>query len=155
MNNENFGIAYGGGLVRNKKVSKGELLSFGTGIKGWDNERSLNNDVFSLSSDGKKITLKRNAMLQMDGMFSNSMVRRDGTYCYLNIKVNGKFLARLAGLSGDIGWENDISFTNRFTFQKGDVIELEADTNYPDVFYNYGVDFIRIQELGKESWFWE
>ena len=34
MNNENFGIAYGGGLVRNKKVSKGELLSFGTGIKG-------------------------------------------------------------------------------------------------------------------------
>lgn len=154
MNTENFGMTWAGGLQKNATMKTGMLIPWGTGIRGWDNERSLENDVFEMGIDNKTLTLKRDAILQIDGMFTAHLDKGE-YYVYLNLKLNGKRDKRLSGVAGSLSWRNDVAFTNRLILHEGDKLELELETNYPNTAYAFGVDFIRFQELGKESWFWE
>lgn len=155
---ENFGIALAGGLVKDQVVKTGTKLPWMEGIAGWDNERSLENDVFEVNVDNKTLTMKRDGMLEFNGMFTFQLSGDGGekVYVYLNLLVNGQRKKRLSGMGGTMVWRNDLGFSYRGTLHKGDVIELEVETNWTTKKFNaLGVDFIHIQELGKESWFWE
>ncbi|MBO1101401.1 BppU family phage baseplate upper protein [Enterococcus hirae] len=145
---ETFGITLTGGQLRGVEVRDGTILKWGTPYS-YDNERSRNNDLFTISSDLKTMTILKECTLQFNGKF----ICQTGDakyYAYLEIAVNGGNRWRAAGIAGSLNWRNDVGWFMVRKFNAGDNVTLVTGTNYTSSSVSaWGVDQLHIQEVIK------
>lgn len=145
---ETFGITLTGGQLGGVEVKDGTILKWGIPYS-YDNERSRNNDLFTISSDLKTMTILKECTLQFNGKF----ICQTGDakyYAYLEIAVNGSDKWRAAGIAGSLNWRNDVGWFMVRKFMVGDKVTLVTGTNYTSSSVNaWGVDQVHIQEVIK------
>ncbi|MGG5340158.1 hypothetical protein IGJ48_002870 [Enterococcus pernyi] len=145
---EMFGITLTGGQLGGVEVKEGTILKWGTPYS-YDNERSRNNDLFTISSDNKTLTILKACSLQFTGKFT-CQTGDAKYYAYLEMLVNGGNKSRAAGVAGSLNWRNDVGFFLVRTFKVGDKVTLTTGTNYTSSSVNaWGVDQLHIQEVIK------
>lgn len=145
---ETFGITLTGGQLGGVEVKDGTILKWGTPYS-YDNERSRNNDLFTISSDLKTMTILKECTLQFNGKFT-CQTGDAKYYAYLEIAVNGSSKWRAAGIAGSVNWRNDVGWFMVRKFNVGDKVTLVTGTNYKSDSVNaWGVDQLHIQEVIK------
>jgi len=145
---ETFGITLTGGQLGGVEVKDGTILKWGTPYS-YDNERSRNNDLFTISSDLKTMTILKECTLQFNGKFT-CQTNSSNYYAYLEIAVNGSGKWRAAGVAGSVNWRNDVGWFMVRKFNVGDKVTLVTGTNYKSDSVNaWGVDQLHIQEVIK------
>lgn len=143
---ETFGITLTGGQLGGVEVKDGTILKWGTPYS-YDNERSRNNDLFTISSDLKTMTILKECTLQFNGKFT-CQTGDAKYYAYLEIAVNGSGKWRAAGIAGSLNWRNDVGWFMVRKFNAGDKVTLVTGTNYTSSSVNaWGVDQLHIQEV--------
>ncbi|MGH1757316.1 BppU family phage baseplate upper protein [Enterococcus hirae] len=143
---ETFGITLTGGQLGRVEVKDGTILKWGTPYS-YDNERSRNNDLFTISSDLKTMTILKDCTLQFNGKFC-CQTGDSKYYAYLEIAVNGGSKWRAAGIAGSLNWRNDVGWFMVRKFNAGDKVTLVTGTNYTSSSVNaWGVDQVHIQEV--------
>lgn len=145
---ETFGLTLTGGQLGGVEVKDGTVLKWGT-TYSYDNERSRNNDLFTISSDNKTMTILKECTLQFNGKFTcqtgNALY-----YAYLKMYVNGSNDWRAAGIAGELNWRNDVGWFMVRKFNAGDKVTLVTETNYTSSSVSaWGVDQLHIQEVIK------
>lgn len=145
---ETFGITLTGGRLEKVEVKDGTILKWGK-IYSYDNERSRNNDLFTISSDLKTMTILKECTLQFNGKFT-CQTGDAKYYAYLEIAVNGSDKWRAAGVAGSLDWRNDVGWFMVRKFKAGDKVTLVTGTNYKSNSVNaWGVDQVHIQRVIK------
>ncbi|MFB8500181.1 hypothetical protein ACFC5Q_04775 [Enterococcus hirae] len=145
---ETFGITLTGGQLGGVEVKDGTILKWGTPYS-YDNERSKDNDLFTISSDLKTMTILKGCTLQFNGKFT-CQTGDAKYYAYLEIAVNGSGKWRAAGIAGSLNWRNDVGWFMVRKFNAGDKVTLVTGTNYTSSSVNaWGVDQLHIQEVIK------
>ncbi|EME8213708.1 hypothetical protein LT317_002517 [Enterococcus faecium] len=145
---ETFGITLTGGQLGRVEVKEGTILKWGTPYS-YDNERSRNNDLFTISSDLKTMTILKECTLQFNGKFT-CQTGDAKYYAYLDIAVNGSGKWRAAGVAGSLNWRNDVGWFMVRKFNAGDKVTLVTGTNYTSSSVNaWGVDQLYIKEVIK------
>lgn len=145
---ETFGVTLTGGQLGGVEVKDGTILKWGTPYS-YDNERSRNNDLFTISSDLKTMTILKECTLQFNGKFT-CQTGDAKYYAYLEIAVNGSSKWRAAGIAGSVNWRNDVGWFMVRKFNAGDKVTLVTGTNYKSDSVNaWGVDQLHIQEVIK------
>ncbi|MEY8307708.1 hypothetical protein AAK913_14020 [Enterococcus faecium] len=143
---EMFGVTLQGGQLSKVPVADGTTLKWGN-LYAYDNERSKNNDFFTLSSDNKTLTILKQCTLKFDGKFC-CQTDYAKYYAYLGMRVNGASDWRVAGIAGDLNWRNDVAWFVVRKFNVGDKVTLVTGTNYTSSSVNaWGVDQVHIQEV--------
>lgn len=143
---EHFGVMLTGGMLQGVPVAEGTTLKWGN-VHSVDNERSKINDLFTISSDNKTLTILRDCSLQISGKFT-CQTDNGSYYAYLDFLVNGGSKARAAGIAGNLNWRNDVGFIFARKHKAGDVLTIMTGTNYTSSSVNaWGVDQLYIKEL--------
>ncbi|EOH59322.1 BppU family phage baseplate upper protein [Enterococcus mundtii] len=146
ISTEKFGISLTGGQLSGVPVSDGTVLNWGRPY-AYDNNRSKNNNFFSLSEDTKSLTILKNCALQFVGKFT-CQTNNASYYAYLGMRVNGASDWRVAGIGGTLNWRNDVGWFCVRKFNVGDVVTLVTGTNYTTDSVNaWGVDQVYIREI--------
>ncbi|ONN41103.1 BppU family phage baseplate upper protein [Enterococcus mundtii] len=143
---ETFGITLNGGQLAGVPVSNGTVLNWGRPY-AYDNNRSKNNNFFSLSEDTKTLTILKDCTLQFTGKFT-CQTNNASYYAYLGMRVNGASDWRVAGIAGTLNWRNDVGWFMARKFNAGDRVTLVAETNFTTSSVNaWGVDQVYIKEV--------
>ena len=145
---ETFGITLTGGQLSGVELKEGTILKWGTPYS-YDNERSRNNDLFTISSNLKTLTILKECTLQFIGKFT-CQTNSSNYYAYLELAINGGDKWRAAGVAGSLNWRNDVGWFMVRKFMIGDKVTLITGTNYTSSSVNaWGVDQVHIQEVIK------
>lgn len=143
---EVFGVTLHGGKLEGVPVKDGTTLNWGEPYS-YDNERSKNNDLFTVSDDTKTLTILKDCTLQFIGKFTCQTNHAD-YYAYLGMRVNGEDDWRAAGIGGNLNWRNDVGWIMVREFKTGEEVTLVTGTNYSTDSVNaWGVDQVYIKEV--------